>query len=99
MKNFHPCFSFYISTNFRVEKSHYLTQEDVDKGVPQKDTAVSLKIYLISKMEVTEHFWSYGFMEWIAECGGYAGLFLGYSLSQFSDLIALMALQILTILK
>jgi len=40
-------------------------------------------------MDVTERFWSYGFVEWIAECGGFGGLFLGYSFSQIGDFIEL----------
>ena len=33
-------------------------------------------------MIVTEQFWAYGFMSYIAETGGFVGLFLGYSLLQ-----------------
>ena len=33
-------------------------------------------------MVVTEQFWSYGFMSYIAETGGFVGLFLGFSLLQ-----------------
>ena len=39
-------------------------------------------------MTVTEQFWSYGFMAYIAENGGFVGLFLGYSLLQLEELIA-----------
>ena len=38
-------------------------------------------------MTVTEQFWSYGFMAYIAENGGFVGLFLGYSLLQLEELI------------
>ena len=40
-----------------------------------------------SKMTVTEQFWSYGFLSYVAENGGFVGLFLGYSLLQLRDLI------------
>ena len=33
-------------------------------------------------MIVTEQFWAYGFMSYIAETGGFVGLFLGCSLLQ-----------------
>ena len=38
-------------------------------------------------MTVTEQFWSYGFMAYIAENRGFVGLFLGYSLLQLEELI------------
>ena len=38
-------------------------------------------------MTVTEQFWSYGFMAYVAENGGFVGLFLGYSLLQLEELI------------
>ena len=41
----------------------------------------------MSKMEVTEQFWSYGLLAYIAECGGFVGLFLGYSLMQLKDVM------------
>ena len=46
-------------------------------------------IYFKSKMVVTEQFWSYGFLTYVAENGGFVGLFLGYSvlhLKEFLDL-------------
>ena len=33
-----------------------------------------------SKMRVTEQFWSYGFLDLVAETGGFVGLFLGFSI-------------------
>ena len=41
-----------------------------------------------SKMTVTEQFWSYGFLSYVAENGGFVGLFLGYSVLQLKDLIS-----------
>ena len=41
----------------------------------------------MSKMEVTEQFWSYGLLAYIAECGGFVGLFLGYSLMQLKEVM------------
>ena len=70
----------------RTEKIRYLS----NNGKKTTDSASDLKISLISNMDVTERFWSYGFVEWIAECGGFGGLFLGYSFSQIGDLIELL---------
>ena len=44
-------------------------------------------LFFNSKMTVTKQFWSYGFMAYIAENGGFVGLFLGYSLLKFEELI------------
>ena len=38
-------------------------------------------------MQVSEQFWAYTFLAYIAECGGFVGLFLGYSLLQIEDLL------------
>ena len=45
-------------------------------------------------MTVTEQFWAYGFMAYIAENGGFVGLFLGYSLLQLEELIAFLSKKI-----
>ena len=45
------------------------------------------RLFFNSKMVVTEQFWSYGFMSYIAETGGFVGLFLGYSLLQLELLL------------
>jgi hypothetical protein len=37
-------------------------------------------------MTITEQFWSYGFMAYVAENGGFVGLFLGYSVLQMADI-------------
>ena len=44
-------------------------------------------MFINSKMTVTKQFWSYGFEAYIAENGGFVGLFLGYSLLQLEDLV------------
>ena len=44
-------------------------------------------IYFKSKMDVTEQFWVYNFLAYVAENGGFVGLFLGYSLLQLEELI------------
>ena len=44
-------------------------------------------IYFKSKMVVTEQFWVYGFLAYVAENGGFVGLFLGYSVLQLKDII------------
>ena len=43
-----------------------------------------------SKMVVTEQFWAYGFLSYIAETGGFVGLFLGYSVLNLRDLFPLL---------
>ena len=47
-----------------------------------------LILYFKSKMEVTEQYWVYGFMAYVAENGGFVGLFLGYSILQLNDIIS-----------
>ena len=44
-----------------------------------------MQLYFVSKMFVTEQFWAYTFLAYIAECGGFVGLFLGYSVLQIGD--------------
>merc|ERR1719225_2079623 len=68
-------------------KIRYLTDEQVTDREASNDTARSLNLFFNSKMTVTEQFWSYGFMAYIAENGGFVGLFLGYSLLQLEELI------------
>ena len=46
-------------------------------------------IYFKSKMVVTEQFWSYGFLTYVAENGGFVGLFLGYSVLQLKEFLNL----------
>ena len=46
-------------------------------------------IIMIMIMKVSEQFWAYTFLAYIAECGGFVGLFLGYSLLQIEDLVTL----------
>ena len=55
--------------------------------VRNEDRAEELQISFTSQMVVTEQFWEYGFMAYIAETGGFVGLFLGWSLLQFEQLI------------
>ena len=73
------------SCSYRTKKTRYLSSD----GEKTTDRGTFVRISLISKMDVTERFWSYGFVEWIAECGGFGGLFLGYSFSQIGDFIEL----------
>ena len=46
-----------------------------------------LFIAFFSEMMVTEQNWAYGFMSFIAENGGFVGLFLGYSFLHIRDII------------
>ena len=52
-----------------------------------------VKVYFVQKMAVTEQFYSYGFMSYIAECGGFVGLFLGFSLLQLEQLFIYLELK------
>ena len=55
--------------------------------VKKNDSTEGLKIFFTSQMVVTEQFWEYTFMAYIAETGGFVGLFLGWSLLQTEQLI------------
>ena len=44
-------------------------------------------IYFKSKMVVNEQFWVYNFLAYVAENGGFVGLFLGYSVLQLKDIM------------
>ena len=39
-------------------------------------------------MTVSEQFFAYGFLSYVAENGGFVGLFLGYSVLQMRDCIS-----------
>ena len=41
----------------------------------------------LSEMTVIEQVWSYGFMAYIAENGGFVGLFLGYSVLNIGEVV------------
>ena len=59
-------------------------------GVFNQEKAVadgSFAALVIIIMQVSEQFWAYTFLAYIAECGGFVGLFLGYSLLQIEDLL------------
>ena len=47
-----------------------------------------LWLEFVSEMNVEEQYWTYTFMSYIAENGGFVGLFLGYSVLSFSDFIS-----------
>ena len=51
----------------------------------------TFRMFFNSKMVVTEQFWSYGFMSYIAETGGFVGLFLGFSLLQLEEVLLYLA--------
>ena len=57
------------------------------KGKSNTDYVENLYLYFKSKMVVTEQYWVYGFMAYVAENGGFVGLFLGYSVLQLHDMI------------
>ena len=54
----------------------------IKEGKLNKDMSQGMYIYFNSKMVVAEQFWAYGFLAYIAEMGGFVGLFLGYSVLQ-----------------
>ena len=58
-------------------------------GTQQFDWLGSMILYLNinSKMRITEQFWSYGFLAFVAETGGFVGLFLGFSILDMRILI------------
>ena len=56
------------------------------KQITKSKTGVMV-INFISKMTVSEQFWAYGFLSYVAENGGFVGLFLGYSVLQLRDFI------------
>ena len=74
---------YYCSSTSKKEL--YLTNEELSKGLKRKSPDKMI-IYFIHKMEVTKQFYSYGFMAYVAECGGFVGLFLGFSLLQLEQL-------------
>ena len=61
----------------------YFTSEMLKKN----DRVEELEISFTSQMTVTEQYWEYGFMAYIAETGGFVGLFLGWSLLQLEQII------------
>ena len=73
--------------NFSTTTIIYLTDDQVKNKKPNIDQTDKLYITFMSKMEVTEQFWSYGLLAYIAECGGFVGLFLGYSLMQLKEVM------------
>ena len=62
-----------------------------------RDRAEKLTISFSSQMVVTEQFWQYGIMAYVAETGGWVGLFLGWSLMQAGDLIYFLSKQRMSI--
>ena len=60
---------------------------DAKETMSGDSTEKGLLIRLLPKMTVSEQYWSYDFMTYIAENGGFVGLFLGYSVLHLRDLI------------
>ena len=57
------------------------------EGVLNKGRSEVMYINFKSKMVVTEQFWVYSFLAYVAENGGFVGLFLGYSVLQLKDIM------------
>ena len=74
----------YTSAKFgqQPKRKRYLFK---DLSKKRTDRTFVFDIYFVSKMYVTEQFWSYTFLAYIAECGGFVGLFLGFSILQIED--------------
>ena len=53
----------------------------------QNSNVEVLYLEFFSEMLVTEQFWAYEFMSYIAENGGFIGLFLGYSLLHLREIL------------
>ena len=51
------------------------------------DRSEKVQISFTSQMVVTEQFWEYTFMAYVAETGGFVGLFLGWSILQTEHII------------
>ena len=67
---------------FNQERAHMGILRDCENVA---DGSFAALITII--MQVSEQFWAYTFLAYIAECGGFVGLFLGYSLLQIEDLL------------
>ena len=65
----------------------YLTEKEVKEKKPRSFSSKQVDIFFVSKMSVTEQFLSYTFLNYVAESGGFVGLFLGYSLLQITELL------------
>ena len=79
--------AYHINTNlFAGSKVYRYIQE----GKLNKDKCQGMNIFFNSKMVVTEQFWAYGFLAYIAEMGGFVGLFLGYSVLQLKGFLPYM---------
>ena len=70
-------------------KKHYAgNHEYVTMNLKRRrDKSRRVKLYFNSKMFVTEQFWAYPFIAYVAECGGFVGLFLGFSILQIADVL------------
>ena len=62
--------------------------ERAECGSITKSRSQEMQIFFKSKMTVSEQLLSYGFLSYIAENGGFIGLFLGYPVLQLRDIIA-----------
>ena len=63
-------------------------------GSSLETTAEGMTLTFKSRMDVTEQFWSYGLLAYVAENGGFVGLFLGYSVLQFRDVVIEVCLRL-----
>ena len=81
----------YIQTDGKkVPNNHHYVGINLKR---RRDKTKNLDLYFNSKMFVTEQFWSYTFLAYIAECGGFVGLFLGYSILQIGDVLQYLCIK------
>ena len=71
-------------SNFRAQREALFFTSEMLRNT---DRSEKVQISFTSQMVVTEQFWSYGFMSYIAETGGFVGLFTGFSLLQLEQVL------------
>ena len=93
MSNYRVLILFYLDN---LKETTYFLDKTLEKKCKNVTTCETLtrsytgkmKISFISKMTVSEQFFSYGLLAYVAENGGFVGLFLGYSVLELRVLIA-----------
>ena len=83
-----PCefFRYKPEEQFRSNATEHKVWIKKNQGLHLiKSNTDKLWISFVSEMIVTEQVWTYTFLAYIAENGGFVGLFLGYSVLNFGD--------------
>ena len=71
-------------SNFRAQREALFFTSEMLRNT---DRSEKVQISFTSQMVVTEQFWEYTFMAYVAETGGFVGLFLGWSILQTEHII------------